>query len=121
MKNWIGAVAILIAAGPAAAADVATCTLSADKKTVMVTASNPYSKPMACEVNCNMAIPNGIATVVCVKPVPVGARDFVMCSEPAANGQVYTRVKEQTSIARPSAPPPRSRRITTMTTPRLRS
>ena len=39
MKNWIGAVAILIAAGPAVAADVATCTLSADKKTVTVTAS----------------------------------------------------------------------------------
>ena len=98
MKNWIGAVAILIAAGPAAAADVATCTLSADKKTVMVTASNPYSKPMACEVNCNMAIPNGIATVVCVKPVPVGARDFVMCSEPAATAG-YTASRMQTSIA----------------------
>jgi hypothetical protein len=53
---------------PAFAADVAPCTLSTDKKTVTVTASNPYSKVMACEVNCDMAIPNGIATVVCVKP-----------------------------------------------------
>jgi hypothetical protein len=50
------------------AADVATFTLSTGKKTVTVTASNPYSKVMACEVNCDMAIPNGIATVVCVKP-----------------------------------------------------
>ena len=109
MKNWIGAVAILIAAGPAVAADVATCTLSADKKTVTVTASNPYSKLMACEVNCNMAIPNGIATVVCVKPVPVGARDFVMCSEPAANSQVYTRVKDaDVNCPDPSAPPPKT-------------
>jgi hypothetical protein len=49
---------------PAFAADVAPCTLSTDKKTVTVTASNPYSKVMACEVNCDMAIPNGIATVV---------------------------------------------------------
>ena len=75
------------------AADVATCTLSADKKTVTVTASNPYSQVMACEVNCHMAIPNGIATVVCVKPVPVGATDFVMCTEPAGEGRSYTTVK----------------------------
>ena len=76
------------------AADVATCTLSADKKTVTVTASNPYSQVMACEVNCHMAIPNGIATVVCAKPVPVGAKDFAMCSAAAGSGQIYTGVKE---------------------------
>ena len=34
MKNWIGAAAVVFAVGPAFAADVATCTLSADKKTV---------------------------------------------------------------------------------------
>ena len=60
MKIWFGAAAVLLAACPAFAADVATCALSADKKTVTVTASNPYSKVMACEVNCDMAIPNGI-------------------------------------------------------------
>ena len=42
MKRWFGVAAVL-AAGPAFAADVATCTLSADRKTVTVTASNPYS------------------------------------------------------------------------------
>ena len=94
MNRWIGAAAVLLAAGPAVAADVATCTLGADKKTVTVTASNPYSQVMACEVNCHMAIPNGIATVVCVKPVPVGSRDYVMCTEAAGSGQIYTRVKE---------------------------
>jgi hypothetical protein len=94
MKRWIGAAAVLLAAGPAMAADVATCTLSADKKTVTVTASNPYSQVMACEVNCHMAIPNGIATVVCAKPVPVGAKDFAMCSAAAGSGQIYTGVKE---------------------------
>src|SRR4051812_35042803 len=93
MKRWIGAVAMLCVAGPALAADVATCTLSADKKTVTVTATNPYSKIMACEVNCDMAIPNGIGTVVCAKPVPVGAKDFLMCTETAAEGHSYTRVK----------------------------
>jgi hypothetical protein len=109
MNRWIGAAAVLLAAGPAVAADVATCTLGADKKTVTVTASNPYSQVMACEVNCDMAIPNGIATVVCVKPVPVGARDFVMCSETAAGGKVYTRVKETSvNCPDPAAPPPKA-------------
>jgi hypothetical protein len=94
MKIWFGAAAILAVAWPALAANVATCTLGADKKTVTVTASNPYSQVMACEVNCHMAIPNGLATVVCVKPVPVGAKDFVMCAESARDGRAYTRVKE---------------------------
>jgi hypothetical protein len=58
----------LLAARPAFAADAATGKLSTDKKTLTVTGSNPYSKVMACEVNCDMAIPDGIATMVCVKP-----------------------------------------------------
>jgi hypothetical protein len=40
-----------------------------------------------------MAISNGISTVVCVKPVPVGATDLVMCTEPAEAGHSYTAVK----------------------------
>ena len=109
MKHWTGAAVVLLAAGPAVAADVATCSLSADKKTVTVTASNPYSQVMACSVNCHMAIPNGIATVVCVKPVPAGAKDFVMCSEPAGSGKVYTRVKEASvNCPDPAAPPPKA-------------
>ena len=106
MTRWFGAAAMLLIAGPACAADVATCTLGADKRTVTVTASNPYSKVMACEVNCDMAIPGGIATVVCVKPVPVGAKDFVMCSEVAKGDRVYARVKEtEANCPDPSAPP----------------
>lgn len=107
MKIWISAAAALLAAGPALAAEVATCTLSADRKTVTVTASNPYSQVMACEVNCHMAIPNGLATVVCVKPVPVGARDFIMCAQTDKDGKAYTRVKEtEANCPDPSAPPP---------------
>jgi len=106
MKKWLGAAAALLAAGPVFAADVATCTLGADRKTVTVTASNPYAQVMACEVNCHMAIPNGLATVVCVKPVPVGARDFVMCTQTAAASATYTRVKEtEANCPDPSAPP----------------
>ncbi|MEO8318446.1 MAG: hypothetical protein ABI561_09005 [Bradyrhizobium sp.] len=106
MNRLIGAVTMLVVAAPAFAADVATCTLSADKKTVTVSATNPYSKVMACEVNCDMAIPNGIGTVVCVKPVPVGAKDFVMCTETATEGHSYTRVKGASlNCPDPSAPP----------------
>jgi hypothetical protein len=94
MIKWIGAAALMMAAGPAFAADVAVCTLSADKTTVTVTASNPYAQAMACEVNCNMAIPNGFATVVCAKQVPAGARDFVMCTRVSRDGGTYTRVKD---------------------------
>jgi hypothetical protein len=110
MQKWFGAAAVMLAAGPAFAADVAVCTLSADKTTVTVTASNPYTQVMACEVNCNMAIPNGIATVVCVKPVPVGAKDFVMCAQTARNGGIYTRVKDaDLNCPDPAAPPAASK------------
>jgi hypothetical protein len=75
-----------------------------------VTASNPYSKVTACEVNCDMAIPGGFATVVCVKPVPVGAKDFVMCTDVAKGDQTYTRVKEtEANCPDPSAPPSASK------------
>jgi hypothetical protein len=106
MKKWLGAAAIMVVAFPAFAGDVAVCTLGADKKTVTVTASNPYAQVMACEVNCDMAIPDGISTVVCVKPVPVGAKDFVMCTHVAAEGHSYTRVKgAEVNCPDPAAPP----------------
>ena len=54
--------------------------------------------------------PNGIGTVVCAKPVPVGAKDFVMCTETAAEGHSYTRVKGASlNCPDPSAPPPSSK------------
>src|SRR5450755_3764499 len=110
MKSWLGAAAILIAAGPAFADSVAKCTLGADKKTVTVTASNPYSQVMACEVNCHMDIPGGFATAVCVKPVPVGAKDFVMCTDVSTDGHPYTKVKEtEANCPDPSAPPAASK------------
>jgi hypothetical protein len=106
MRIWIGAVSAIVIAGQAYAADVATCTLGSDKKTVTVTATNPYAQVMACEVNCDMALPGGIATVVCVKPVPVGAKDFVMCTDKANGDHLYTRVKGTTvNCPDPAAPP----------------
>jgi hypothetical protein len=107
MKIWFGAAAVWLVACPALAAEVATCTLSADKKTVTVTASNPYSQVMACEVNCHMGLPGGFATVVCVKPVPVGSKDFVMCTDVVKDGHPYTKVTDtDANCPDPAAPPP---------------
>lgn len=53
-----------------------------------------------------MALAGGIATVVCVKPVPVGAKDFVMCTDKAGGDHLYTRVKGATvNCPDPAAPP----------------
>jgi len=113
MKFWIGAVPAMMIAGQAYAADVATCTLGSDKKTVTVTATNPYSQVMACEVNCDMALQGGIATVVCVKPVPAGAKDFVMCTDKADGDHTYVRVKGATvNCPDPAAPPKASKAST---------
>ena len=110
MLKWIWAAAALLVAYPAFAANVATCTLGADKKTVTVTASNPYAQVMACEVNCHMDIPGGFATVVCVKPVPAGAKDFVMCTDVSSDGHTYTKVKEtEANCPDPTAPPAASK------------
>jgi hypothetical protein len=106
MKHWIGAAAALLAAGPAFAADVASCTLGADKRTVTISASNPYAQVMACEVNCHMDVPGGFVTVVCVKPVPAGARDFVMCTEVNKDSGTYTRVRAIDANCPDPAPPP---------------
>jgi hypothetical protein len=106
MKKWIGAAAILSVACPALADNVATCTLSTDRKTVTITASNPYAQVMACEVNCHMEIPHGFATVLCAKPVPAGARNFVVCAEADKDGMLYTRVKDtEANCPDPAAAP----------------
>jgi len=106
MTRWLGASALLLAAAPAFAADVtAVCRLADDKHTVSVSFTKPLAKTMQCEVNCDMAIPNGIGAVVCVKPVPSGAKDLVLCTE-KSNGPPYTRVKgTETSCRDPDGTP----------------
>ena len=97
---------LALIAQPAFAAEMGSCKLSPDKKSVSVMMSNPYSQQMQCEVNCNMGIPGGFATVVCVKPVPVGTKDQVMCTEDAGAGKIYTAVKDsEINCPDPSAPP----------------
>lgn len=92
MRVTIFATFLIVTTAPARADVTAICKL--DKGTVTVAFTNPESKTMQCEVNCNMAITNGIGTVVCVKPVPGGAKDLVLCTE-KGDGPPYTRVKDQ--------------------------
>ena len=92
MRRLIVTTALMFAISPALADVTAICKL--DKGTVTVAFTNPDSKTMQCEVNCNMVIVNGLGTVVCVKPVPGGAKDLVLCTE-KGDGPAYTRVKDQ--------------------------
>ena len=89
----------------ARAADVkAVCKLAADKRTVSVAFTNPNPQKMACEVNCDMAIPGGFGTVVCVKEVPGNATDLVLCTEVSQISANYSGVKGvETSCRDPEA------------------
>jgi hypothetical protein len=79
---------------PAIAADVTgICTLASDKRTVTVAFTNPNPQVMACEVNCDMALPGGFGAVVCVKSVPGGAKDQILCTD-VKEGAVWVRVRE---------------------------
>ncbi|HBF55920.1 MAG TPA: hypothetical protein DEA80_26300 [Afipia sp.] len=94
MKTFILSGLLMCAAGVAVAADVtAICKLGDDKRTVTVAFTNPESKTMQCEVNCDMALPGGFGTVVCVKPVPGGAKDQVMCTDVSKGSAAWVRVK----------------------------
>lgn len=94
MKAFILSGLLMCVAGGAVAADVtAICKLGDDKRTVTVAFTNPESKTMQCEVNCDMALPGGFGTVVCVKPVPGGAKDQVMCTEVSKGSAAWVRVR----------------------------
>lgn len=78
----------------AVAADVtAVCRLADDKRTVAIVFTNPETKTMQCEVNCDMALPGGFGTVTCVKPVPGGAKDQVLCTEVNKGSAAWVRVR----------------------------
>jgi hypothetical protein len=92
-QNIFFVMSFVLSAAPVAWAD-ATAVCKLDKDAVTVAFTNPESKTMQCEVNCNMAVKNGIGTVVCVKPVPGGAKDLVMCTE-KSDGAAWSGIKAQ--------------------------
>lgn len=94
MKTCILGAFLACIAGSAFAAEVtAVCKLGDDKRTVTVAFTNSVPRTMQCEVNCDMALPGGFGTVVCVKPVPGGVKDQVMCTEVSKGSTPWVRVK----------------------------
>lgn len=94
MNGFVVAGFLMCAAGSAVAADVtAICKLADDRRTVTVGFTNPETKMMQCEVNCDMALPGGFGTVACVKLVPGGAKDQVLCTEVHKEGAAWLRVR----------------------------
>ena len=104
IRKTIGTLIALLAVSPAFADVTAICKLADDKRTVTVAFTNPSSQAMACEANCDMAIPNGFGTVSCSMEVPGGAKDLVLCTETKKAAGDYTRVKGvETSCRDPNA------------------
>lgn len=95
VKHSMAVVSALMTLGyEAAAADLHTCKLSPDKKSVSVLISNPYAQETHCNVNCHLILPgSGIRTesITCGKTVPGGAKDFELCSKAREEGP-YLRV-----------------------------
>jgi hypothetical protein len=73
--------ATLAAASPATAFK---CTLSPDKTSVIVKTSNPNPEPALCTVTCRFTVPEGTASVTCTQTIPPGAKDWYVCTRPAA-------------------------------------
>ena len=93
MNRFIFASFLILTAGSAVAAEVtAVCRLADDRRTVTVAFTNPFAGTMQCDVNCDMALPGGFGTVVCVKPVPGGVKDQVMCTQ-VREGTPWVRVR----------------------------
>jgi len=93
IRKSIGILIAFFAVTPALADVTAVCKLADDKRTVTVAFTNPSSQTMACETNCDMAVPNGFGTVSCSKQVPGRAKDLVLCTEVKKSGVEYSRVK----------------------------
>ncbi len=94
MHKFILAGLMILTGGSALAADVtAVCSLASDKRTVTIAFTNPLTKTMQCDANCDMALPGGFGTVACAKPVPGGAKDQVLCTEVNKEGAAWVRVR----------------------------
>jgi hypothetical protein len=107
IRKSVGTLIALLAISPAFADVAAVCKLADDKRTVTVAFTNPSSQTMACETNCDMAVPNGFGTVSCSKQVPGGAKDLVLCTETKKSGVEYSRVKGvETNCRDPQASAP---------------
>lgn len=97
IRLFLIAATTLLLAPIVQAADLHTCKLSDDKRSVTVLVSNPYSQETCCTVNCHVRFPGEgirIDSISCTKTVPAGAKDFELCSRTRDNGGVYVRLDD---------------------------
>jgi len=90
MRILRAALAAFFMGGSTAGAFAFSCTVSADKSTVVVKVSNPYPQDTYCTVNCHFKVPGGMTSVSCTKTVPASAQDWVLCERPT-NGDDYSK------------------------------
>jgi hypothetical protein len=79
------------------AADLHTCKLSADLRSVTVSVTNPYAQETSCTVNCHVAFPAEgikIASISCTKTVPGRAKDFELCARTRDNNAVFVKLAD---------------------------
>src|SRR5262245_22589098 len=79
------------------AADLHTCKLSADPRSVTVLVSKPYQQETHCTVNCHVTFPGegiNIVSITCAKTVPGGVKDFELCSRTRDNNGVFVKLSE---------------------------
>lgn len=95
-KHSLMAAALVLLLMPAAhAANLHTCKLSPDRKSVTVMVSNPYAQDTSCTVNCHIAIPgSGVASISCTKEVPANAKDYVLCTRTRDNNAQYVKLDD---------------------------
>ena len=80
--------------GAAQAADIYSCQIAPDKRSVSVLVSNPYAKETHCTVNCHVALTGGgISSISCTKTVPADAKDFVMCTRTSKDPE-YSKLRD---------------------------
>jgi hypothetical protein len=87
-----GAAVSLLSLGPAAA-DIFTCRVAADGKSVDAVITNPYKTETSCQVNCQMATtrPGTWFDVSCTKTVAPGG-PAVLCSQTYGKGTLTKMV-----------------------------
>lgn len=79
------------------AADLHTCKLSSDLRSVTVLVSNPYVQETSCTVNCHVTFPGegiNIASISCTKTVPAGAKNFELCSRTRDNNGIFVKLAD---------------------------
>lgn len=72
------------------------CELSADKRMVSLSVTNPSSQLSECTVTCYLPYKGGTATVTCTKFVDANAVNAPLCAHGREKDGVYTKLERST-------------------------